>query len=112
MILALSLRPEALPDRIRGPLWDPPWFLIQESISFPLWFAVGVYLDSHSRRLMRTVQLFLAIRCLFAVLILVPGVARLGSLVEALFWFAAGIFAIVVAIGWAHRQLFRRGQRS
>jgi hypothetical protein len=110
-IVSSSLRPGALVARVRGPLWDPWWFLIQESVSFPLWFAVGAYLDSTRRRLTKTVQWFFAMRCAFAVLfIVVPGAARLGSVAEGLFWVVVGIYAIVHGMGWIYRHLLRRGQ--
>jgi hypothetical protein len=112
MIVASSLRPEALATHIKGSLWDPWWFLIQESISFPLWFVIGTYLDSQSQRLKRAAQLFLAMRCSFTVLILGPGFAKIGSFVEVLFWLAGGIYTIGPGIVWTHRKWLRRGRLS
>jgi hypothetical protein len=110
-IVSSSLRPGALYARFRGALWDPKWFLIQELISFPIWFAFGAYLDSKRRRLKRIVQWFLATRGAFAALfVFVPGVARLGSIAEGLFWIAAGIDTVVHGMGWIYRHLPGRGQ--
>jgi hypothetical protein len=50
----------------------------------------------------------LVLRCAFAVLVLVPRVARIGSVAEVLFWFAVGAYTIVAGVGRACRHLFRR----
>jgi hypothetical protein len=106
MIVSSNLRPGALLMSFHGPLWDPAWFLIQELISFPIWFAIGVNLESRPPRFTRTVQWYLATRAAFTVFLLVPRVARPGTLVEMLFWVITAIYAIAVGIGWTRRKLF------
>ena len=50
MILSSTARPRAY-IQTRATLWDPWWFLIHESVSFSVWFVVGVGADLSGRRL-------------------------------------------------------------
>jgi hypothetical protein len=93
--VSLTLRPEAHVQS-RTKLWDPVWFLIHESISFPVWFLAGFWIDSARSPIKRVMQFYLAARAGFAALALVPGAARTAGTMQIAFWLGLAI----IGIGW------------
>ena len=57
MLVSGAVRPKA---HILTPakLWDPIWFLIHESVSFLLWFGIGVSIDSGVMRIKKTMMAY------------------------------------------------------
>jgi hypothetical protein len=104
MLVSGTVRPEA---HIPTPkkLWDPVWFLIHEIVSFLLWFAVGVALESGLLRIRKLMAAYLAVRFGFAALLMVHGVADIGWRIEVLSWLAFGVYAIVVFLRWVFSKI-------
>jgi len=91
----------------RGKLWDPTWFLIHEATSFPIWFLIGVRLDSGRSRLRSLMMGYLAARVGFAVLSLPSpySAAKLGAVLEGLFWLGLGVYTAIAAAQWSLHRL-------
>jgi len=104
MLLSNTVRPEAL-ILTRTKLWDPVWFLIHETASFLLWFAIGVALESGFLRIKKSMMAYLAARVGFGALLTVHGVAEIGWRVEVLSWLAFGVYASVVCLRWAFSKI-------
>jgi hypothetical protein len=112
MIASSNARPSAY-IQTRTHLWDPWWFLIQESVSFPIWFGIGVVAELATQRLRTILWWYLVCRGVFAVFATVSFIARLGSLLEALFWLGLVVYAAVTFFKWCYRSLASfRSERS
>jgi hypothetical protein len=96
-IVSIAIRPQAVSQSARQG-WDPIWFLVHQGLSFPWWLLIGVLVDTGRWPLKKLMTSYLIARVSFATLILVPGIARLGTLAELLFWFGLGSWAAVAAI--------------
>src|SRR5215471_4360226 len=97
-LVSCSLRPSAH-FRTRRHLWDPAWFLIHQAISFPIWFLLGLGIDSERVRIRRVMLAFLSARALFALMALVStNASEIVGKCETFFWLAFGAWSIVWCI--------------
>jgi hypothetical protein len=105
-IVSIAIRPQAV-SRSPRQGWDPIWFLVHQGLSFPWWLLIGAFIDSGRWPLGKLMASYLSARLFFGMLILVPGMARLGVLVELLFWFGLGVWAAVAGFLSAVRAALR-----
>jgi hypothetical protein len=103
-VISIVARPEAHIQN-RKKLWDPIWFVLHETISFPLWFAIGVWVERGRVRLKKVMVGFLAGRFGFTAFLVVPGIMRLGSALEMLFWLCVSLYAIGIGLRCASRRV-------
>lgn len=101
-IVSASARPHAN-LQTRKKLWDPTWFLIHESMSFVVWWLIGMQLDLGRFHLKKTTAGFLATRLVFVPLLVWSWVARLAEVIEIIFWLILAIYAIVWIMHWLFR---------
>src|SRR5579884_2781952 len=97
MLVSAAVRPEA---HIITPskLWDPVWFTLHETVSFLLWFGIGIAIDSGLTRIRKAMLAYLGIRFAFAVVLTLSPVAGVGWRVEVLFWLAFVVYAIIICL--------------
>jgi hypothetical protein len=87
------VRPEASFQR-RGKLWDPVWFAIHEAVAMLVWLALGMVTDAAGQGFQRVMWTYLASRAAFAPFTAINEVARLGALLQTLFWLGLVLFGI------------------
>jgi hypothetical protein len=101
--VSLAARPEAW-NITRYKLWDPIWLLIHEAIACPLWFLIGMRIDTGRSRLRKTMVLYLIGRAGFGLLVVgVPDAAGLGVLLQVLFWLGLAVYGLKCATEWIGR---------
>jgi hypothetical protein len=105
-LVSASARPHAH-LQTRAKLWDPIWFAIHESISFLVWWLIGMLLDLGRFHLKKTILGFLAARLVVVRLLVWSWVTRLAGVLEIIFWLVLAIYAIVWIVRWLFRVTFR-----
>jgi len=104
MLVSSTLRPEGS-IVTSTKRWDPAWFSIHEGVSFAFWFGIGALFDSGVLRIRKLMVGYLVSRFGFAVFLLLPGIARIGSRLEVLCWFAFGAYLFVLALRWTFSKI-------
>lgn len=106
MVVSALARPEAYVP-IHRRLWDPWWFLIYESVALPIWFLVGMWAESGQAGLRQTMNSYLILRICCLPFLAIEATARIGQILELLFWLAFVAYAIWRTIAWTRRKLTR-----
>jgi hypothetical protein len=104
LIVSSIARPKAF-NQIRSTLWDPWWFLIHELVSFAVWFGLGRAADFTGQRPRTMLWQFLALRGALAPFVTLPIIARLGVLLEGIFWLGVVIYLVARIFRWCYRVL-------
>jgi hypothetical protein len=105
-IVTSLTRPRAYIPTRKQP-WDPFWFLIQESVSFPIWFLVGMWAERGHPRLQEWGKGYLIFRAFCVVLLTTAATAQIGSRLAIFFWLAVVLYVIAKFLGWTARNLIR-----
>jgi hypothetical protein len=92
-LIASFVRPNAGYVGRRQP-WDPIWFLLHESLSFPFWYFIGAWIEAGRVRLGKTMVAYVAVRLLLAL----SGFYEVGWRTQMLFWMGLAFWLTVLGL--------------
>lgn len=100
--VSTTVRPETWKQR---RIWDPLWLLIHEAIAIPLWFVLGMLIDTGRAHLGRVMSIYMAARFGFGILDAALGLAQFFILVQFLFWLWLTGYGFVHGVNWLARKV-------
>lgn len=83
----------------------PLWLLIHEAIAIPLWFVLGMLIDTGRAHLGRVMSIYMAARFGFGILDAALGLAQFFILVQFLFWLWLTGYGFVHGVNWLARKV-------
>jgi len=109
-IVSTTVRPGTWKQR---RIWDPLWLLIHEAVAIPLWFVIGMLIDTGRVHLGKVMSIYMAARFGFGILDAVFGLAQFFTLLQFLFWLWLTGYGFVHGVSWFARKMgLRTGVRE
>lgn len=92
-VISSALRPDSGIVTSKHP-WDPFWFILLQTISFPCWLLIGRSIDLGASGLGKAMIAYLFVRIFLAI----AGVYDIGWRIQMLFWWLVVLWLISLGL--------------